>query len=188
MGPLTSIQWPEASPAVDITKRRSKGILARPKFPHKGDMMKALTLWRPWAWALFHGKPVENRPWPLPPAMIGQVTAIHAGKKLDHDGGRFICDQLKLDKLPREARFEGIVGVVVWSRCITKHSDALWRSPWFFGPYGLVIGEHFEIHDPIPCRGMLGFWTVPAGVETEVRRQLDRNGKWVNRDPKITLD
>lgn len=52
--------------------------------------MQALTLWQPWAWAMaFAGKPVENRTWAPPHALLGQRIAIHAGKVCDADA---ICD------------------------------------------------------------------------------------------------
>jgi len=37
--------------------------------------MKALSLSRPWAWAMFHGKDIENRTWPT--SYRGRII-IHA--------------------------------------------------------------------------------------------------------------
>lgn len=38
----------------------------------------ALTLWRPWAWAIIHGpKRVENRTWKPPASFIGKRIGIH---------------------------------------------------------------------------------------------------------------
>ena len=46
----------------------------------------ALTLWPEWVWAIDNlDKLVENRGWPLPPAMIGKRIALHAGANI---GGR----------------------------------------------------------------------------------------------------
>ena len=47
--------------------------------------MKALTVQQPWAWAIFHGKDVENRTtrWA---SLTGQRLAIHAGTRLSIRG------------------------------------------------------------------------------------------------------
>ena len=49
----------------------------------------ALTLRQPWAWAILHGKPVENRSWPVPFGEMDEI-AIHAGARSgwDKDGQR----------------------------------------------------------------------------------------------------
>lgn len=45
--------------------------------------MKAISIQQPWAWAIFNGKPVENRKWST--AYRGPLL-IHAGKKFDGPG------------------------------------------------------------------------------------------------------
>jgi len=43
---------------------------------------RALTLWPEWAWAIESlDKRVENRTWPIPPAMIGATVYLHAGSE-----------------------------------------------------------------------------------------------------------
>ena len=43
-------------------------------------MLKALTVWQPWAGCIAHlDKRVENRPWKCPPKYLGTTIAIHAG-------------------------------------------------------------------------------------------------------------
>ena len=37
-------------------------------------------------------------------------------------------------------------------------------SPWYSGPFGYEISDAVAFDQPIPCRGMLGFWTVPDDV------------------------
>jgi len=45
--------------------------------------MRALTVWQPWAACIAcRGKRAENRVWPFPPALAGQLIAIHAGKMI----------------------------------------------------------------------------------------------------------
>lgn len=64
------------------------------------DPLYALTVWQPWAWALFHGKPVENRTWHPPKRLLGQVVAIHAGKTYERDAYDTIADLLRLTPAP----------------------------------------------------------------------------------------
>ena len=41
------------------------------------------------------------------------------------------------------------------------------RQPWFFGPYGFVLAEVAAFGEPIPWRGELGFFEVPAALTLE---------------------
>ena len=53
--------------------------------------MRALTLWRPWTWAVCHaGKRIENRPWRPWLSVMGQEIALHAGKTYDRAGRAII--------------------------------------------------------------------------------------------------
>lgn len=51
--------------------------------------MRALTLWRPWTWAIYHAGPrrklIENRDWEPPRSVMGQIIALHAGKTFDRE-------------------------------------------------------------------------------------------------------
>jgi hypothetical protein len=51
--------------------------------------------------------------------------------------------------LPRGA----IIGEVDIVDCVTES-----QSPWFVGPYGFVLRNPAAYKEPIPCRGMLGFF------------------------------
>lgn len=42
------------------------------------------------------------------------------------------------------------------------------------GRFGFVLREVRRVPDPVPVRGMLGLWELPAEVEAELRRQLAR--------------
>lgn len=49
-------------------------------------MMKAISLWQPWASLIAAGaKPFETRHWAPPRELIGTTIAIHAAKKIDKD-------------------------------------------------------------------------------------------------------
>ncbi|MBN9525411.1 MAG: ASCH domain-containing protein [Alphaproteobacteria bacterium] len=116
----------------------------------------ALSILQPWAWLIVHGhKAVENRnwkPWNHGLKMRGPIW-VHAGKGFDADGVDFALD-MGID-LPQDSeRYDrgGIVGRAVITDVVTRHP-----SPWFFGPYGLVLAKP----EPVafkPCRGQLGFF------------------------------
>ena len=43
---------------------------------------------------------------------------------------------------------------------------------WFFGPIGYVLRDVRALAEPVPCRGMLGFWTLTDEVASAVEAQL----------------
>lgn len=152
--------------------------------------MKALTLIQPWAYAVEHlGKPVENRTWKPPAAIIGKRIAIHAGKSIDRDTladfvedgvivnpkgiprGAITCSAIvrgwvegDQEILPSARRLFG------WSKPLTEAEalEAL-RCRWWAGPVGWVLGDVISIDGPVACSGALGLWTVPPGVADLVR-------------------
>lgn len=120
--------------------------------------MKALSVRQPFAnKIIFKGKDIENRTWH---ANIRGTVAIHAGMKF----------QEYVD-LPAEEKKQlvrgAIIGVVDVVDCVDKH-----RSKWFNGPYGFVLKNPRPLKKPIPCKGKLNFWDVPAKLEKEIKRQL----------------
>jgi hypothetical protein len=44
---------------------------------------------------------------------------------------------------------------------------------WFFGPVGYVLRDVIALPTPVPCKGALGFWTLPADVDAKVRAQSE---------------
>lgn len=143
--------------------------------------MKALTLIRPWPYAIFHlGKSVENRGWPPPDKVIGQRIAIHAGKKWDEDGYRFILDhvsyQEEAEKMTTLQYLSGAIeGTVVVDSYFHYKDDALipgrGYAPWAFGPYCWILKDPIELPKSVPCRGYQGLWNVPDKVEHEIAIQ-----------------
>lgn len=144
--------------------------------------MKALTVKQPWDYALLNGKRVENRPTRPPKSVIGERIALHAGLKYDYDGLAFIKDVLgKCETLEKGVIF-ATVRVVGWVEVGTDAARKLgepvlsdpalaWAlaSPWFFGPIGIVLEELCPLRKPVSCRGMQGWWPVPAEIEQRVR-------------------
>ncbi len=148
----------------------------------------ALTLWRPWPWAIFHGgKNVENRSWAPPPLFIGKRIAIHAGKKWDEDSLYDIASIVKRGRpgepaLPgKQMREEGIIGT---ARIVgvVRDNDDLFKPPtlvagtwgkidpatvrqWFCGPYGWLLDEARPLLSPAMCKGAQGLWALPYPIE-----------------------
>jgi hypothetical protein len=145
------------------------------------ERMWALTLHRPWPWAIFNGgKPVENRTWRLPSKVMGKVVAIHAGSGFNV---RAMVAMAQGDYGPKARAVPlksdhptGIIGVVQFVGCVKMGSGITpierdWY-PWFCGPFGWAIANAVELREPIPCKGALGFWRMPARLSAEVRKQL----------------
>lgn len=136
--------------------------------------MKAITLWRPWDQAILHGsKRYENRGWPLYKSLVGQRIALHAGKKYDIDGARWMKRNGLYVPPSCGDSPTGIVGVVVFDKVVTNdESDESYfediRDPWFFGKYGWHIGSVERIRHPIPCIGRQGVWNVPDDTCVEI--------------------
>jgi hypothetical protein len=151
-------------------------------------MMRALTLWRPWAWAIVAGhKPVENRPWPPPRNMVAVPFAIHAGKRWDDEGARAILNLVGTDDFPDDDPLVKAVGAIIGVATVDRvvrstaspdldpsHPGTLtdYERLWFFGPYGWVLRDVVRLREAVPCRGHQLFWTLPAAVEAEVHRQI----------------
>lgn len=131
--------------------------------------MKALTLWRPWPWAILHGgKRIENRSWAPPASIVGQVIALHAGKRWDDDGALTIA--LRSRCMPDDEADHplGIVGVARVSGFVTQSDD-----PWFVGPCGWTLDSVVALPQPIPVQGAQGLWwlspEIAAVVEAHTR-------------------
>lgn len=148
--------------------------------------MKALTIRQPWAWAIFHaGKNVENRTWMPPRWIIGQRIAIHASGALrDDEIESFITfvaqrhDRLGAVDLPiwENLVCGAIIGTVMVRDCIhwtIDLTECARRYPWWTGDkdgsevFGWVLTEPRLLPEPIPMRGALGLWDVPAGIMPE---------------------
>lgn len=145
--------------------------------------MRALTLWRPWPWAILHGgKDIENRPWACPRSLVGVPIALHAGKVWDEETAEEFAapGEWHLEGFPpRKADHpEGaIVGLATVARVLHESSlidraDPARSSRWFMGPWGWVLRDVIALPEPVPCRGAQGLWPVPEDVERHVIMQL----------------
>lgn len=134
--------------------------------------MRAITLWRPWDQAiLYGGKRIENRPWPLPSCMANVPIALHAGKKFDKEGVRWMMERGLYIPPRDECSPTGIVGVF-WVSKIVRHGEPEAASKWFFGPYGWVISKVQPFEFPIACRGMQKLWNPSPDLQQQILEQL----------------
>jgi len=123
--------------------------------------MKCLSLKQPWAWLIFHGKPVENRKWRT---NYRGPLLIHASLTWDNEGFLWILKTFPL-ALPDGLSFPKgeIIGRVDMVDCVDRCP-----SPWFFGPWGFVFVNPVEFKKSIPWKGRLGFFEVPEKVLGEL--------------------
>lgn len=140
--------------------------------------MKALSVRAPWWWFILHGgKDIENRDWPT--RYRGPVL-IHASKwwvmreiaddtdyakTVARKAGGFAAESGTTYRKMKEAG-GCIVGRVDIVDCVSA-SD----SPWFAGKYGFVLADPVAFAKPIPCKGALGFFTLPDDVLAQIERQ-----------------
>jgi len=117
--------------------------------------MRALSIRQPWAWLIVNGhKDIENRSWRT---NYRGPFFIHAGLKVEKEVYDQLADYFDIQPpAPSEIERGGIVGESTILDCVENHN-----SPWFFGPYGFVLGDCRPL--PFrPMRGRLGFFPVDA--------------------------
>jgi len=143
--------------------------------------MRALTLIQPYGGLIATGiKRVENRTWPAPPSMLGQRFAIHAGSKVDRETIEDLLDEgLTEHELWRMrsavlavATLDRVVADRITSGLGSFHSLTRDEACWYNGPFGFVLCDIVALPAPVPCKGALGFWTLPSDVERAVREQI----------------
>ena len=154
------------------------------------DQLLALTLHRPWEWAIARGfKPVENRGWPPPPQVRGKLIALHAGKSYDEDGAQWMADcrdELGVtEAVPGPTSPSGVI--VAIARVVgalridvTPHvalglepadSARVVASPWAGGPWCWLLDDVVQLAEPVPCRGAQKLWPVPADLLPTLRER-----------------
>lgn len=153
------------------------------------DIEKALTLTQPWGGLVAAGhKPIENRGWNPPKAMIGKRFALHASREIDRDVYHRVMEiapELADRTLPwfeLSRVTSAIIGIARLVRVVSDHmlpgSESSVESlpeqdrRWFFGPKGFVLAEIQALREPIPCPGSLSFWRIPKPVREEMAKQF----------------
>lgn len=143
--------------------------------------MKALTLWRPWPWAIFHAphnaKRLENRSWRPPRYIIGKPIALHAGKTFDREAVPDILELTLTKVLPASATDLGLIGVATVVGVVDDDDDAMLKGreeqgDWYSGPFGWVLDDVRAFKEPIRCDGRQGLWDVPRWAEPLIAEAL----------------
>lgn len=150
--------------------------------------LRAITLWRPWPYAILHQPPdiakrVENRPWKPWASVIGKRVALHAGKKYDAAAElAMVVLETRVDVGDQRRFDQGIVGTALikgwicnahdYGGNINAHeAERAADSMWFFGPVGWVLDDVCALKTPIECSGAQGLWRLPDRVRHEIARQ-----------------
>jgi hypothetical protein len=147
----------EANRLVEVNQNDSSGL-------------KALTVYQPSGWAIFHGKDFENRAWP---ALVRGTIAIHTAAEQPPQAyenfAAFIAAIPNTAKVPPYAELPKgkIIGLVDIVDCADKG-----ESPWFEGTHGFKLANARLLPSPIACKGYRRFWRVSRAIEAKVRQQL----------------
>lgn len=148
---------------------------------HRFPQLRAVTLHQPWAWAiLYGGKTVENRVWRLSRLFCGKWIALHAAvpQKNEVELGKWLRTAAGLAVPPPEKIGRGIVGLVKFGTPFQVDPDGFaGRKPqnvWEVGPWCWPIEDRVAIPEPIPLKGMQGFWFVAQDPKEQLLGQLER--------------
>lgn len=146
-----------------------------------------MTVTQPWAWAIIHGKDVENR---TRPTNHRGVLAIHAGKSWDGFGSGdqrvrnlfapYLTDhqaaEVGLDpaEYPDHFSFGAVIGVVTLTGCHRQTGSCC--QPWGERDgdgevWYWTLADPVMLDAPVCCRGQLGIFTLPCEVAAEVHHQ-----------------
>src|SRR4051812_22340706 len=149
----------------------------------------ALSVRQPWAWAIIHaGKDIENRSWQAVNHGLRQRgrIAIHASKGMTREEYEDAKDTIERNAPYCPEAIDllrgGIIGTVQVIDVVDDH-----KSPWFFGPRGLVLRDP-EPCDFIPSLGALGYFewrrAEPSIVPPPARWMLPADASKAAKEPK----
>ena len=133
--------------------------------------MKALSLTQPMAWAIFHGKDVENRT--RRTNLRGRVY-IHASRGFNREHYRWIVEndnRLVTGGVPFPEEFVhgAIIGKVDIVDCV-KNSTSRWAIT---GQHHYILANPIPYADPLPCKGTI----FPLFFEPDITfKMLDKIG------------
>jgi hypothetical protein len=146
------------------------------------NMLACLSIRQPWVWLITHPevltacgipvKDIENRDWTT--TVRGDLL-LHAGAAVDTD----LFSRGKLDRsywvykfgrngdalyeaLPQRKEDYPLGAIVGQARLSDVIPES--ESPWFCGRYGWVLSDARAFEMPIPYRGSLKIFSVPASV------------------------
>jgi hypothetical protein len=112
--------------------------------------MKAISISQPMAWAVFHGKDVENR---KKAANVRGRVMIHASKTFNMQHYNWLVNNRLCKDIPSPdspAFIRGaVIGEVDIVDCVKEYS-----SPWkLSGLYGFILSNPSEYEKSLPCKG-----------------------------------
>ena len=138
--------------------------------------MRALTLKRPWLYAILRlGKHVENRTWRPPRDLVGRWFLLHEGKGWDADGAEWIervcgvvCDQNPERGLVAAVKLQQVCGPLDAASYLPDD-----QGHWYMPPqWGWLLSQVVPLRSPVPMPGARGLWRVPAPLDLDVLRRL----------------
>lgn len=155
-------------------------------------LMKALTIWQPWASLIMIGaKPIEFRTWDYrerQPNLLDSRIVIHAGarpikpgevadliKRCESGETSLIVDRA-LPLLRRLVEAPKCRGVLMMSAalgtarlCAPRNVDTLFKQPdsdrTRHHMFGWPLKDIHAFVEPIPVRGAQGFWNIEIGEQ-----------------------
>jgi len=155
--------------------------------------MKAISLWQPWASAMFPPvslKTIETRSWPT---KFRGLVAIHAAQKQSKELERFFIENNKDQVLGKirpfdmitgsfyDLPFGAIIGFGNLVDCVQMNILELNRHPevrdrlssneqawgnYDLGRFAWVFEDLTRLDEPIPCKGKQGFFKVDLQPHT----------------------
>jgi len=158
--------------------------------------MRALTVRQPWAWAIMHGKDVENRSRNIAGDYRGPVAITAAVADADNAPDGLWVDHANFYDRAHGPMFKGPKterGVVLGVVDLVAVHHASWNpmrpglcyylepegrygercSPWAQPEdWHLMLANPRPLPTPIPVRGRLGLWTLPDDVAAQVEEAL----------------
>ena len=164
----------------------------------RAGSMRALSIMQPWASLIVGGplrrgvKITENRGRQMAMfarRLVGQRIAIHASKKRDVEAFEDIyhrcfgfgfdaekeCPYSTMGEFPIGA----VIGAATLGRVFGPGEPLTDDEARFYLGNNLGAGDTWGLRfddarhfAPVPCKGALGFWTLPADVEQQVGMQL----------------
>lgn len=144
--------------------------------------MKAISVRQPWAWALLHGKDIENRSRNILGGHRGLVALHASGHLADGDAFARVHDltegrmpQLGLPGRKAATQLGGVIGVLDVIGVHPAVSCSGRCSPWA-DPTGIHIHHDIltarQLDRVVHCPGRLGLFTLPDDVAAKVQGQL----------------
>ena len=129
---------------------------------------RCLSIRQPWAWAIMSGgKDIENRTWQTD--YRGPI-AIHAGaaktvvNRFIDSGGPALSAM--------EFSYGSLIGIVDLVDVVPL-SQELETNPWAWGPYCWRVANPRPFREPIPAKGKLRLYTLPATMSPRLSAEID---------------